>query len=125
MLITLRNLKNYNIYKNMICETCEINIPESNWKTQCLKCFKSQYKNCLLCLKKKKNKYLFCYDCNINKKQECIITLKEKAQNDLYNQQFVPYDPYDTKSCKECGKNISKVLKWKKYCSDCFLFHHM
>ena len=107
----------------MLCNTCDKTIEDSTWRIQCIDCYKQNYKRCLLCNKKKQNKYIFCYSCNNNKKEECNMKLKSKAEDELYEAYNSNYR-YDTKICALCQQvAIPKSLKWKNYCSSCYLFH--
>lgn len=67
----------------MLCKTCPNDIEQSTWRLQCIECYKNSFKNCMLCNKKKMSQYLFCYECNSTKKEECHMALKEQAENDL------------------------------------------
>jgi NADH pyrophosphatase NudC (nudix superfamily) len=51
------------------------------------------------------------------------MALKDQAQNDLHD---LHQDGYTTtRICNECQINtIPTRLKWKKVCSDCYLFHY-
>ena len=110
----------------MLCNTCEKEIPDCEWKKQCIDCYKLKYKRCLLCDKKKKNTYLFCYLCNSTKKDQCIFKLRENAQNDLHETYINRFNELNSqKQCKECYNQIPTRLKWKDYCSTCWFCHKM
>lgn len=98
----------------MLCNTCENEIEESEWKKQCLNCFKQKIKKCIFCNIKKKNSYNYCFDCFNNHNR--IHKTRSKKEDDLYNSQF----NISIKNCQNCQNKIPNI-KWRNYCNVCYL----